>query len=251
MNLKKIKTLVDNASKGKNSIEEGAVGYQGYGFVFKEIDEIKGKVNFSGSSKICSLGKTKEILKDFERKINVVENISEYSYLNNVMFIGSIKTLVPSLKVGLRYGDLFKSWVFVKTPENRQFAVKVYYGRSGLAVGGWDTTRNYNFTKDERFLSILPEDLKSIINFSPHDLTKDELEAFSEAIEFAIRKIPVSDYHGVYMHDFGNSLMGIKNGKPFMVELGFTPKWNDVNSFVNQRLKLDITINDFKKWKTH
>lgn len=251
MNLKKIKTLVDNASKGKDAIEEGAVGYQGFGFVFKDIDDIKEIVNFSGSSKICSLGKTKEILKDFERKINVVENISEYSYLNDVMFIGSIKTLVPELKVGIRYGDLFNSWVFVKTPENRQFAVKVYYGRSGLTVGGWDPLWTYNFTKNEKFLSILPASLKSEINYSPHDLNKEEVEAFSEALELAIRKVPTSDFQGVYMHDFGNSLMGIKKGEPFVVELGFSPKWKDVNSFVNRRLKLDITINDFKAWKTH
>lgn len=251
MNLKKILFLANKASKGEDSIEEGAVGYYGYGFVLREFDDIIQTINFPGSNKVCCLGRTKNELKDFKRKINVIENAEYYTYFDDILFIGSIKTLVPNLKLGKEYEYSFEVWMFVRTPDNKQFPVRVYYGPSGLAIGGWDPDWAYNFTKDDRFLSIFPKNFKSEINFSPHDFSKDEIEAFSEAFELAVRKVPISDFLGIYMHDYGNRLMGIKNGKPINIELGFSPKFDSLNFFLNYTMKLNIDKKKFEKWNMH
>lgn len=59
--------LVSEASEGQDNFEEGAVGINGYGFVFKDYD-YKSKNSFiiaTGSSKLCSFGAFKNIYKKF------------------------------------------------------------------------------------------------------------------------------------------------------------------------------------------
>jgi len=55
-----------------------------------------------------------------------------------------------------------------------------------------------------------------IINFSPFNFSKIELEEFIEALVLSLDKVPTSDFEGVYEHDLGRELMGIKSGKPFV-----------------------------------
>lgn len=45
--------------------------------------------------------------------------------------------------------------------------------------------------------------------------------------------------------------MGIKDGKPVMVELGFSPKFSKSELFLNYTLKLGIEAKDFEKWDFH
>ena len=122
-------------------------------------------------------------MKDFKRDIDVVEDISVYNEYYDLSLIGSIKTLVPTLKFGGNYEHLFEVWMFVKTPNHKQFPATIYYGTSGLSIGGWDPDFAHRLTNDDRYLSIFPEEIKSEINFTPHNLSRDEKEALAEAIE--------------------------------------------------------------------
>ena len=54
-----------------------------------------------------------------------------------------------------------------------------------------------------------------IVNFSPFNFSKVELEEFIEALTLALVKVPISDFEGVYEHDLGRKLMGLKSGRPF------------------------------------
>ena len=65
----------------------------------------------------------------------------------------------------------------------------------------------------------LPQDFESIVNFSPFNFTKIELEEFIEALKLALNKVPISDFEGVYKDDLGRELMGIKSGEPFVEPL--------------------------------
>jgi hypothetical protein len=79
-------------------------------------------------------------------------------------------------------------------------------------LGGWDS---------EIYDEIFPKRIYKLINGSPFDFTKDELEALIEALECALKKVPISDFYGVYHHDFGKILMGVRFGVPFIVEMGY------------------------------
>jgi len=248
LNISSIIELVLKVAEGEDSIKEGAVGYEGYGFAFKDRDAIERTFGLAGSGVVCRLGKTREILKDYGRKINVIENLDSYNEHYDILIAGSLKTLVPTLKFGGGYENLFEVWMLVKTPDNRWFPGTIYYGASGLSVGGWDLGMASRFIQDKSRLPILPPELTAQINCNPHKFTKDEKEGLSEAIELALRKVPVSDFYGVYRHDFGNSLMGVKNGVPLIVELGHSPNFEQLDLFLNKTLKLGIDKEEYSSW---
>ncbi len=239
------------AVEGKDSFEEGAVGFYGYGFVFRDLDLVENFFDFYGSGGICRLGVTKQILADFERDINLFDHLSDYNRHYDLCLIGSIKTLVPTMKFGGDYEHLFEVWMFIKTSDGRKFPATIYYGASGLSVGGWDPDFSYHFTNDKRFLSVFPDEFKLEINFSPHNLSRDEEEGLVEAIELALHKVPISDFYGIYKHDFGNTFMGIKNSRPFIIELGFSPEYRDIELVLNLGMKFNISREEFMKWDIH
>lgn len=117
--------------------------------------------------------------------------------------------------------------MFVRTPDGKQFPATFYYGPSGTSLGGW---MSYKDSKGDYFF---PEDFASIINFSPFDFSKDEREGLIEALECALRKVPVSDFFGVYQHDGGNALMGVKSGIPFSIELGYEFDETDIEIWLD------------------
>lgn len=96
-----------------------------------------------------------------------------------------------------------------------------------VSLGGWDSYEDYNGKK------IFPEEFISIIHFSPFNFSKNELEGLIEALECVLRKVPVSDFHGIYQHDEGYTLMGVKGGKPFMIELGYSYVKNNIERYLN------------------
>lgn len=248
MNFKKILRQVSAAVASKDKFIEGVVGFNGYGFVFKDFKLITNIIYFQGTGGIYRLGSTKERMRHFNRDNDFSEDILSYEEYYDLRLIGSIKTLVPTLKFGGCYEHLFEVWVFVKTPNNRQFPITIYYGASGLSIGGWDPNFAYNFTQNEKFLYIIPKEIMSTINFSPHNLSEDEKEAPAEAIELALQKVPVADFYGIYKHDFSNTFMGIKDNKPFIIELGFSPKFSDIDLVLNLGMKFDISMKEFNKW---
>ena len=207
--------LVSKAARGKDNFKKGAVGFNGYGFVFRDYD-YDSKHSFiiaTGSSKLCSIGAFKHIYKRFLRSQDLIRSPKEllnYEPKLELYFGGALKYLIPELKFG-GIEVLFDVWVFVKTPKNQIFPVTFYYGQSGTSIGGW-APDYYLFSKE----NIFSQQLKSILNFSPFNFSDTELECFIEALVCSINKVPISDFEGIYISDLGKKLMGIRSGKPFV-----------------------------------
>ena len=210
----KLLVLVDQASEGKDNIEKGAVGSNGYGFVFKDTDCNIPYMTGILSSKFSSAGSFR-IFNRMRENQNIFDRMRE-NQKRDLLLAGSLKTLVPSLQFG-GVEILFDAWMFVKTPDNKFFPATFYYGASGLSVGGSSSniTDMLNKYEKESGAKIFPVELESIINFSPFNFLEEELNLFLDALEFALKKVPVSDFDGVYRHDLGDSYMGVRDGKPF------------------------------------
>jgi len=207
-------------SDGKDDFKEGAIGYNGYGFVFRDFD-YKFKNSFiigDGSSKLCSVGAFRDIYKkslENQGPIRSSKDLLNYSPELDLFFGGALKTLIPRTEFG-GYEQLFSVWMFVKTPKGQIFPATFYYGQSGASIGAWSPDyRVFVFAEARTF----PPEFESIINFSPFNFSKIELEEFVEALVLSLDKVPTSDFEGVYEHDLGRDLMGIRSGKPFVKTL--------------------------------
>jgi hypothetical protein len=179
------------------------------------------------SSKICNLGAYRDLLKIWSSRHDKMQNLDElvlYDEKYDCLYGGALKTLLPTLEFG-GYENLFDVWMFVRTPDGKQFPATFYFGASGTALGGWHS---------EKYDKIFPKSFASIINFSPFDFSKDERESLIEALECALRKVPVSDFYGVYQHDGGNALMGVKAGVPFIIELGYEYDKTDIDFYLEE-----------------
>lgn len=212
--------LVSEAADEQSNFKEGAIGFNGYGFVFKKLDHISQDsfVIGDGSSKLCSIGAFKGIYKKFiehQGPLESPKDLLNYDPKNNLYFGGALRTLIPDVEFG-GYESLFHVWMFVKTPKGQMFPATFYYGQSGTSIGAWSPDyRVFLFTEERR----LPKEFEAIVNFTPFDFSCTELEEFIEALELALDKVPVSDFEGVYEHDLGRESMGLKSGKPFVTYL--------------------------------
>ena len=167
-----------------------------------------------GSSKFSAAGSYRYLLEDWKkmrRKDDILNSfeLQTEKIKEDLLLAGSLKTLVPSIRFG---GDelLFNVWMLVKTPDEKCFPTLFYYGASGTSLGGWRADLMNPFSDEKVF----PEELESIINFSPFDFYNEELNHFLDALEFALKKVPISDFRGVYKHDMGESYMKVDKGKP-------------------------------------
>ena len=224
MNIEALVSTVYQAAESNGYFKEGAVGSNGYGFVFKDLNSNIPYVTFRGSSKVFGAGSHRDVTENFRklRKLKKIRSFDELYTINpkyDLLLAGSVKTLVPTLKFG---GSeiLFNVWMFVKTPEDKLFPARFYYGQSGPSIGAWKSTSERHIDRYTRE-NVFPEDFEKIINFSPFDFTDNERNLFLDALEFALEKVPVSNFWGIYSHDLGNSLMGVEKSKPFNRELGF------------------------------
>ena len=211
---------MSEAADGQDNFKEGAVGFNGYGFVFKKLD-YNSQDSFvigDGSSKLCSIGAFKDIYKksmEHQGPLKSPRDLLNYDPKNDLFFGGALRTLVPDMEFG-GCENLFHVWMFVKTPQGQMFPATFYYGQSGTSVGAWSPDyRVFLFAEERTF----PQEFESIVNFSPFNFSAVELEEFIEALELALDKIPISDFEGVYEHDLGRELMGVKSGKPFVKTL--------------------------------
>jgi len=243
---------VSEAADGQDNFKKGAIGFNGYGFVFKKLDYISqgSFVIGDGSSKLCSIGAFKDIYKKFiehQGPLKSPKDLLNYNPRNDLYFGGSLRTLIPRMEFG-GYEQLFHVWLFVKSPKGQMFPATFYYGQSGTSIGGWSPDyRVFLFAEERTF----PQEFESIVNFNPFNFSAVELEEFIEALELALDKVPVSDFEGVYEHDLGRELMGIKSGKPFVKTLekerkeietwSYSIKGNDEASNLNSDF-IDIMI---------
>jgi len=208
---------VSEAADGQDNFKEGAIGFNGYGFVFKKLDYISQDsfVIGDGSSKLCSIGAFKDVYKkalEIQNPIKSPRDLLNYDPKNDLYFGGALKTLVPKMEFG-GCEQLFNVWLFVKSPKGQMFPATFYYGQSGTSIGAWSPDyRVFLFAEERTF----PQEFESIVNFTPFNFSAIELEEFIEALELALDKVPISDFEGVYEHDLGRELMGLKSGKPFV-----------------------------------
>lgn len=245
MDCEELISLLSRAADGDDNLQKAVVGFAGYGFFFADpfkSDEIF--VTVYESSKFAGAGANRGVAE----KILQLEHIRSLGDLgpledkNDCLFAGSLKTLIPTLEFG-GYEILFWVWMFIKTPDGKQFPATFYYGATGTALGGWMSYQ------DDDGKNVFPDDVNTIINFSPFDFSSEELEEFIEALELALRKVPVSDFYGVYHHDLGNDLMGVMSGIPFAIELGYEYDevdieiWLDAVEFYKD--KFDEVYGDF------
>ncbi|MFX1568947.1 MAG: hypothetical protein ACFFCV_11345 [Promethearchaeota archaeon] len=216
MRIEYIIKLAKEAMNGTDNFKEGAVGSNGYGFVFKDYDSHP-KVLYIisyGSHKFCGAGAYRDYLKNLQKGIKNTEefNFSDsfrYDPKIDLLMLGSLKTLVPSLQFG-GFENFFDVWVFVITPKGQMFPVNFYWGKSGLSIGAWSKLGSL-FIHEKNPLDDYP-DLKE---FTPFKFNDEEINFFLDAFEFALKKVPVSDFWGISTFDWGHSLMGVKNGRSF------------------------------------
>ncbi len=75
MNIHELIKLIDKAAEGIDDFEKGAVGSNGYGFVFRNYDSNLSYVTLIGSSKICGAGSMRNFINNFKK--NSIETIEE------------------------------------------------------------------------------------------------------------------------------------------------------------------------------
>jgi len=211
MKINEVLCLAQQAAEGKDNFKEGAVGSNGYGFVFKDLKTDIPFVTDIYSHKYCEAGSMRDISKLW-KKVKNFEELRDYSDFDeekDLLLAGSLKTLIPTGQFG--GFNMFRIWMFVKTPEEHMFPAIFYWGASGVSIGGWASYGITPFAKE----IIFPEDFLKVVNFTPFEFTKEERGMFLDALEFALKKVPVSDFWGVFNRDIGNSYMGVRRGEPF------------------------------------
>ena len=166
------------------------------------------------SSKVTPAGFWRKIIKYSMEHLQEIKSINDINLEDteyDFCYGAFLKTLLHTLKFG---GDrsLFDVWMFVKTPEGYIFPATFYYGPSGTSVGGWDL-------QDAK--EVFPPNFYSIINFSPFSFSHDELVEFVEILELSLKMVPMTDYYGVSLGDHGYTIMGVKNGEPYLKDLGW------------------------------
>lgn len=227
MKINKFLKLLEYPLEDKVDIAKKVVYFQNYAFLFRDRWLSPQDLFVTGqlSSKFSSLGVWRRVVSYSVENLDLLRNIDEVGLEDtkqDFLFGGILRTLLPTLKFG-GYESLFSVWVFVKTPEDFLFPFTFYYGQSGTSLGGW------GFGEAKK---IFPSEFFSIINFSPFDFSDDELDAFINAFEISLSMVPVSDYYGVYQGDRGYTLMGVKDGRPYFLDLGWSYNENKISEYI-------------------
>lgn len=240
MRIKQVIRLATDAANGKDNFKKGAVGSNGYGFVFRDDSHPKDPYIASwGSHKFCGAGAYRDLSKKVEKKLkkhsdksDFFSDLLRYDEKLDLLIAGSLKTLVPTLQFGPQIELLFNVWMLVMIPDGRFFPATIYWGQSGLSIGAWSKlgAKFYRMGEDKRYPM---EDFPELKEFSPFDFIDDETGYFLDALEFALKKVPVSDFWGIFAGDAGNAYMGVKKGKPF------TEYLSHVKSFPEAEKKIE------------
>ena len=223
----KLLELMDDTPEDRVDKKNKVIHFQGYTFLFRDHDFKlrESYVVIKFSSKVTSAGVWRKII-DYSmknlKKIKSLNDINLEDIQYDFCYGGSLKTLFPALKFG---GDemLFFVWMFVKTPGGQIFPATFYFGPSGTSIGGWQL---YKAKK------VFPPEFYSVINFSLFDFSLDELNAFVEALELSLKMVPMTDYYGVFLGDYGYTIMGIKNGIPYLLDLGWSYDENQMDKYL-------------------
>jgi len=216
MGIKDLLKLVNQAASGKTNLKKSSIGFNGYGFVFRDYKSMEAYVSRVGSSKLCSLGTYRQVYGKIEKC--GLREFFEDDMGRDLFFAGALRTLIPSLELG-GTETLFDVWVFAKTPNNKLFPVIFYYGQSGASIGAWNPDiiiDNFDIMLNQR---IFPDEFRSVINFSPFSFSESELELFINALICALDQVPISDFNTFFYNDSGELQLGIRSGEPFIVRM--------------------------------
>ncbi|MHA1931120.1 MAG: hypothetical protein ACW96X_01195 [Promethearchaeota archaeon] len=188
--------LVMKVSDSVNYFNEGAVFYEGYGFAFRDFEDLKDFISPIDSVKLYNFSSTRDLLIAYEageKDFGYMYDLGDY---DDLLLAGAVKTLVPNLKFG---GDeiFFQVCIIVRTPNSKLFPIILYYGKSRLAIGGWKSNFQGKF-------------------FNVSELTLNELDDLASKLESALLKISPSNYKGKYHCEAGTFLMGVKNHDAFI-----------------------------------
>ena len=213
MNINHLIRLVLNASKGINNIDEGAIGFSNYGFLFRQVSLIADRFGLEYTSGLSPVGSRRELIEDWDND-NIQKKVTYLCYRSNKVkdlhYAGALKTLLPSVEFGGN-DKFFEVGMLIKTPNSKIFPATFYWGSKGLAIGGW---------KQEIFSHfVMLEKSNTYINFAPLELTDDKLDGLIETIQHTLQTVHVSDFEGDYWTEFGGTTMGIRSGKPFIMEI--------------------------------
>lgn len=204
MNIARLVQFALDAAEGVNNFNEGAVGSNGFGFVFRDVDNED--IGLEYTSKVCNIGTMREFFEEFRNEENpdIFQVYSDIS--SDLLLIGAVKALVPSLQFALD-DLLFIVWMVVKTPDNKIFPATLYYGKTRLATGGWSRNRLSKVVGFSKY--------KEYFNFNPFDFTIEEQSSYAEALESALQKVPISEVDVVYRDEYGEYVMVVRDGIPY------------------------------------
>ncbi|TFG19489.1 MAG: hypothetical protein EU529_16260 [Promethearchaeota archaeon] len=199
--ISEILDLLSQASRGKDNIERGAVGHKGYSFVIRNVDNFR-EIYVPFSYQTYELvGDMHNEIKDRKEGKFILDNLYRYFEIN-ALLIGSLKTILPSLKFwDAKESDiLFEVVLIIKTPEGKIFPLIYYYDRYRMALG----TCKVNL---------------EIFNFDPRSLSQEERFDLAEVFENALKKVPLSDYKTIYPGHDEPWHIGVINGRPFFTSV--------------------------------
>lgn len=208
MNLSVNFNLALEASNGKDNFKQGVVGSNNFGFAFIDMKKADSLMEYNNYlSQLCSLRDPQDFIRRIEFSNKDFSDFLIKSNRDDIKLAGSVKTLVPSVEYG-GYESLFEVVVITRTPEKHFFPLIFYYGVSGLALSAFNIT---SWLDKGSF--------GSYFNYNPFNYNKQNVEILTEAFHLALLKVPSSNYFGVYNHDFGNTLMGLKGRRIINIEL--------------------------------
>ena len=250
--MRKINQILDllfQVAEGQDYIEEGAVGFAGYSFIFFNQNHEVFKTHFSRfSSKVCCIGALRGSYEKLKRsvlgyeKMHSPRDLLNYDIKYDLLLAGSLKTLVPSLRFG-GYETFYRAALFAKTPDNKLIPAMFYWGVTGTSLGSWrlEDLKELNI----KLGNIL---LPSIIITSPFDFSKEEEDGFIEALTCALDKVPVSDFQGIFDDREGISKMGVQSGNPFITQIDDRTYWYDEDTDILKKIKKPSKAYRKKLW---
>lgn len=176
--------LANQTALGRNDLEKGAIGYRGYGFIFRDM---------------------KELYPEGVAHSGLFPNI--YDELESVKLMGALKTLIPSLSFTIGgYIDEppFNAVILVQDPEDRRYPVIINFRKGKFILGAIHVKE-----------SELAEEWTTFINFDARNLTNAHVDDLFETIEYLLQTQPQSDFNTIHRDEWGKWEMGVKDGKPY------------------------------------
>jgi len=202
--------LLQQSFKDGYYLDKGLLQYNNFTFIFRDYIDVPRELILAYSHKVCEVQST--YWTELPKELSGFEADFKRDHYD-LRLIGSLKTLIPELDIG---GDeeLFCAWLFVKTPDGKTFPVDFYYRRNALAIAGW-----LGFLGKDETARRFPERFRDLVNFSPHAFSGDVLEIMIDCLENGLKKVPVSDFSGIYSGVYGSFKMGVRNGRSFIKTL--------------------------------